>query len=71
MINQFVYSILLRASVPIFGVVNFMLIVRLFEEEVVGVWVLYMTILALVEVTKNGFWSFVKVTAKDGTVSPK
>ena len=55
MIQNFIYSFLLRISTPIFGVVNFMLIVRLFDKEEVGVWVLYMTILGLVEVLKNGF----------------
>ena len=55
MIRHFVYSLLLRASIPAFGVINFMVIVRLFDEDQVGVWVLYMTILALIEVAKEGF----------------
>jgi O-antigen/teichoic acid export membrane protein len=55
MLKQFVFSFLLRVSIPAFGVVNFMLLVRLFSEDEVGVWVLYMTILALIEVAKSGF----------------
>lgn len=55
MLNKFIYSFLLRASIPAFGVINFMIIVRLFERELVGIWVLYMTILAFVEVAKDGF----------------
>lgn len=55
MVNKFIHSILLRASIPVFGVINFMIIVRIFEEEEVGVWVLYMTIMALIEVIKTGF----------------
>ncbi len=55
MIRQFIYSLLLRVSIPAFGVINFMMIVRLFIEDIVGIWVLYMTVVALIEVSKDGF----------------
>jgi lipopolysaccharide exporter len=50
-----IYSLILRFSVPVFGVLNFMLLVRIFNESEVGIWVLFTTIITLIEVSKSGF----------------
>lgn len=55
MLAAAIYSLILRFSVPVFGVLNFMLLVRIFDENEVGVWVLFTTIITLIEVSKSGF----------------
>ena len=49
------YSLIQRFSVPIFGVLNFMLLVRIFSPDEVGTWALFTTIITLIEVAKSGF----------------
>lgn len=55
MLSAAFFSLVQRFSVPLFGVLNFMLIVRMFNTEQVGTWALYTTIITLIEVAKSGF----------------
>lgn len=55
MLSAAIYSLVQRFSVPIFGVLNFMLLVRIFNKEEVGTWALFTTIITLIEVAKSGF----------------
>jgi lipopolysaccharide exporter len=49
------FSLVQRFSVPLFGVLNFMLIVRMFNTNQVGTWALFTTIITVIEVAKSGF----------------
>ena len=49
------YSLIQRFSVPVFGVLNFILLVRIFNKDDVGVWALFTTVITIIEVAKSGF----------------
>lgn len=55
MLAAAIYSLIQRFSVPVFGVLNFMLLVRIFDTNEVGTWALFTTIITLIEVAKSGF----------------
>lgn len=54
-LNHGVYSLLNRFAIVGFSFINVMLIVRMISKEVIGVWVLYTTVTAIIEMVRAGF----------------
>lgn len=54
-LNHGVFSLLNRFAVVGFGFLNVLLIVRMISKEVIGVWVLYTTVTAIIEMVRAGF----------------
>lgn len=48
------YSILQRFSLTIFGLINFMLLVRTLTQAEMGTWALFLTVISIFEATKSG-----------------
>jgi lipopolysaccharide exporter len=54
-LNHGIYSLLNRFSIVAFGFLNVLVIVRMISKEIIGVWVLYTTVTAIIEMVRAGF----------------
>lgn len=54
-LNHGIYSLLNRFAIVAFGFLNVLLIVRMISKEIIGVWVLYTTVTAIIEMVRAGF----------------
>jgi len=55
-INSGINSLIERISILLFGITGFVLLVRLLDKESYGIWMLFLTIITLVETARHGFF---------------
>ena len=53
-VNSGLFAVSQRISIPLFGIGTFLIIVRALPKEEMGIWVLFVTIASIIEITRNG-----------------